>query len=116
VTKLPFVGASSGVSRVLRITINDNSHRAIIKLEGRVSGPWVGELERSWRSLVTTKGNAHPLVIDLSDVTFISTEGKILLGEMYRQGAELRVGALMELTLEQIKQAAQGPETSGHGG
>ena len=93
---------------MLKITVSRDSHLATIKLEGRLSGPWVGELERTWRDLVRDDG-VVPAQVDLTDVTFISAEGKGVLGEMYRQGAEFRAGALMQLTLEGIRNAAKRP-------
>jgi anti-anti-sigma regulatory factor len=74
---------------MLRITIENNSRATTFRLEGRLTGPWVEELERVWRSSI-----ADPTVgcisVDLTDVTFVDEEGKKLLEQMYSQGAKLK--------------------------
>jgi anti-anti-sigma regulatory factor len=89
-------------TKVLKITVGQNSHPATITLEGKLSGPWVAELERSWSELTRNDGDS-PAVVDLTDVTFISREGNRLLSSMYMQGAEFQAGPLMEMTLERIR-------------
>jgi anti-anti-sigma regulatory factor len=90
---------------MLRITLKNSCEVAVLKLEGRLSGPWVGELERTWCE-VTSKTPADSVVLDLSDVTFVDAEGKKLLSGMFRRGAELRNGSLMtRYIVNQIKQA-----------
>jgi anti-anti-sigma regulatory factor len=90
---------------MLKISLNNDSELTVLKLEGRLSGPWVGELERTW-SDVTSKTPVGSVVVDLSDVTFIDSEGKKLLRRMFRQGADLRNGLLMtKYIVNQIMQA-----------
>jgi ABC-type transporter Mla MlaB component len=56
------------------------------RLEGRLEGPWVNELEQCWRSLLN--GEQRPtLCVDLSGVTYIDAAGKARLAEMHAQGA-----------------------------
>ena len=57
----------------------------VFQLEGKLAGPWVQELERCWRSAPETRQSR----VDLSSVTFIDADGKALLGQMHREGAEL---------------------------
>ncbi len=56
-------------------------------LEGRLSGPWVNELDQCVRrgEHATTS-----LVVDLTDVTFIAPEGEAALMRLWRQGVSLR--------------------------
>lgn len=90
---------------MLKITLAPESEPRTLKLEGRLSGPWVKELERSW-SRVSERA---PVAVDLSDVTFISSEGKKLLSSMLRQGADLRSNSLLtRFILDQVKDDAQG--------
>jgi hypothetical protein len=71
---------------MLRITTNDNPRVLVFRLEGRLEGPWVRELERSWRIL--TERASKPIVcVDLSGVTAIDGDGKARLAEMHGQGA-----------------------------
>ena len=67
-----------------------------------MTGPWVDELERSW-SQVSKRQPSRP-VVDLSDVTFVSAEGKRLLKSMFQQGADLQSHSLMtRFILTQVK-------------
>ena len=71
-------------------------------LEGKLAGPWVKELELSWRSAAGTQ-QIYPVRVDLSAVTFIDAEGKELLGRMYREGAKLlATGCLNKCIVEGI--------------
>jgi len=71
---------------MLRITANDNPRVLTFRLEGRLEGPWVRELEQCWRD-----GLDHPsrpsVCVDLTDVTYIDAAGKARLAEMFEQGA-----------------------------
>jgi len=77
---------------------------ATLKLEGRLAGPWVGELERSWRA-VKDDSRDKPVMVDLCEVTFVDAEGRKLLSWMYGQGARLRTfGCLAKGIVEEIVQ------------
>jgi hypothetical protein len=70
--------------QLLRITVQDFSQSATLKLEGQLKGPWVEETERTWRNcsgLVTA--------VDLRGVTSVDAKGKKLLAEMHRLGVDL---------------------------
>ncbi|HEV2424936.1 MAG TPA: hypothetical protein VGZ29_08920 [Terriglobia bacterium] len=94
---------------MLKITWDQESAPARLKLHGKLSGPWVEELERVW-SDIKAKG-PHP-IIDLAEVTFVGRDGRQLLGEMVRQGAELQGGPLMQFTIDRIKQESR--NSGGH--
>lgn len=71
---------------MLRITAEDNPRVLTFRLEGRLEGPWVHELEQCWRSLLN--GASPPTIcVDLSGVTYIDAAGKARLVEMHEQGA-----------------------------
>lgn len=73
---------------MLRITIHDSARELRIKLEGKLSGPWVEELRQCWRTASsTTAGRTTSL--DLSEVDFVDGEGQALLWEMHGQGVRL---------------------------
>jgi hypothetical protein len=69
---------------VLRITIDDEANPVRLKLEGRIVGPWVAELDRTWQLLGPSLGE-RKLRVDLCDVSYIDREGRRILAEMYRQ-------------------------------
>jgi len=74
---------------MLRITIENQARETTLRLEGRLTGPWVEELERVWRSSLADPATPA-LAVDLTDVTFVGENGKKLLEEMYAQGAKLK--------------------------
>jgi len=71
---------------MLRITIRDTAQASTFKLEGKLTGPWVRELEQSW---VAARADGRPIVIDLADVAFIDCAGRRLLAQMHESGAAL---------------------------
>jgi outer membrane protein TolC len=79
---------------MLRVTtkIEEDMGRVILKLEGKLAGPWVEEFERCWGSTVEKWKN---VVVELMGVTFIDSKGKCLLAKIHRQGAKLIATGLM---------------------
>lgn len=71
---------------MLRITPIQTNHAAILKLEGRLSGPWVDELRRCCAGLAKQKIRVK---INLRDVAFIDRPGRDLLLRMESQGTPL---------------------------
>jgi ABC-type transporter Mla MlaB component len=69
---------------MLRITVQEGERAQTIKLEGKVVGPWVEELNRAWRSLATSVGTKK-LQVDLSGVAFVDAKGRHLLREIYQR-------------------------------
>ena len=69
---------------MLRITIQDDPKVVTMRLEGKIVGPWVEELNRSWQALMPAL-NSRPFCIDLREVAFVDDQGKQLLHEMYRK-------------------------------
>ena len=72
---------------MLRITADEKPRVLSFRLEGRLEGPWVEELEKSWRGMVERAGTPA-LRVDLNGVTFVDAAGKAQLAAMRRQGAE----------------------------
>jgi hypothetical protein len=72
---------------MLRITVEVGARVAKFRLEGRLAGPWLQELEECWHS---SFASPRKLVryVDLTGVTFIDSAGKACLAAMHRQGAE----------------------------
>ena len=60
----------------------------LLKLEGRITGPWVDELRKAW--LASTKmAGGQPISIDLSAVSFMDATGQDLILRMQREGVVL---------------------------
>jgi len=82
---------SSEVFAMLRITANDNPRALTFRLEGRLEGPWVRELEQCWRGLLDE--SKRPIVcVDLTGLTYIDAAGKARLTEMHEEGARFIAG------------------------
>jgi outer membrane protein TolC/anti-anti-sigma regulatory factor len=69
---------------MLRITVSDD--HTTCKLEGKLAGCWVAELDELWR---TQLAGSPSLVVDLSGVSFVDGSGRELLSRMHARGAKL---------------------------
>ena len=90
---------------MLRITVHDNPESVTFQLEGRLAGPWVGEVEVCRQR--TLAGRRRPAVrFDLVGVTFIDDAGKAYLAAMHRLGAEfVAVDCLTKAVVAEITKA-----------
>jgi anti-anti-sigma regulatory factor len=92
---------------MLKITTLMNAESTVLRLEGRLAGPWVQELERCWDSTVGTPAHHH-LSVDLSAVTYVASDGKDLLKKIHRQGAKLIAsGCLTSCIVNEIVHVAR---------
>ena len=92
---------------MLKINMKIEAGVMTFDLDGKLAGPWVKELELSWRSAASTQ-RIYPVRVNLSSVTFIDAEGKDLLGQMYREGARLvATGCLNKCIVEGIMQSEE---------
>jgi anti-anti-sigma factor len=74
----------------LKITVEEGQNMVIVRLEGRVAGAMVDELNRTWRSLAPSLGGKR-LVIDLHDLIFMDSAGVAALADIHNEtGAEFR--------------------------
>src|SRR5262245_43230075 len=73
---------------MLRISIHYDPQSVTFRLEGKLTGRWVEELQNCWQCTLTA--DPKPTVrIDLAEVTFIDARGKEFLAQRYAEGAEL---------------------------
>ena len=73
---------------MLKITLHDSARELQLKLEGRLSGLWVHELEQCWQTASSTT-QGRKTVVDLGEVDFVDPAGESLLARMHAQGVEL---------------------------
>ena len=77
---------------MLRITVEENSKAMVIKLEGRIAGPWAAELDRLWKETAPAVAQRN-LSLDLRETTFADAGGIRVLRAIYSQtGAEILTG------------------------
>ena len=79
---------------MLRITTRESQGTVTLRLEGKLAGPWVFELERSWHVTKNVEAGKK-FTIDLTEVTFIDSAGKNLLASIHRDGAQFTAVDLM---------------------
>jgi anti-anti-sigma regulatory factor len=87
---------------MLRITTHNDPESLIFQLEGRLTGPWVRELEVCWQHALA--GTRKQFIrFDLTGVTYVDAAGKEFLAARHAQGAELiAAGCLMRAVVAEI--------------
>ncbi len=87
---------------MLRITIADEAQAVRIKLEGKLTGPWVKELEECWCKVSPLVGQRQ-FVIDVNELDFVDCAGKCLLALMHTRGGRFLAATLtMRALVEEI--------------
>ena len=91
---------------MLRITIEVGARVLTFRLEGRLAGPWLRELEECWQSALASPRKLVRYV-DLTGVTFVDSAGKDCLAAMRRQGAEfITADCMTKAIVAEITQTA----------
>ena len=98
---------------MLRITVKNGKQPTILKLEGKLAGPWVDELLRTWSEL-RVKRPGLTASLDLSDVSYVDADGKRILSRMLRKGVKLENARLMTKYI--VDQVKDGGDFDGKGG
>ncbi len=89
---------------MLKITRRNEGSTAVIRIEGRLVGPWVKELEACWRSVAASE--TRPVRVDLTGVSYIDDAGVELLKTMCQERVDMKVkGCFTACLIETIKQA-----------
>jgi anti-anti-sigma regulatory factor len=87
---------------MMKIEIQEAAGQVILRIEGRLAGAYVPELEKSWQT-AWSAWPSHQISVDLKHVTCVDRAGRDLLQSMYRRGVEfLRAGLAVQDILEQI--------------
>jgi hypothetical protein len=92
------IAIESAVLRVFEDDIDDGSH--VLRLEGRIVGPWVDELRRSSAGHA---GRPGELVLDLARVSFLDASGVALIRDLAGRG--VRVVNSSPFVAEQLRTA-----------
>lgn len=87
---------------MLRITVEERHTQVVLRVEGKLKGPWVAELERCWRSS-TDAAKGKSLGADLDGVDFVDDQGHALLAKMAGAGVDLiATGLMMRSIVQQV--------------
>ncbi len=73
---------------MLRITAARNDHSLVLKLEGRVEGPWVALLGKTWTDAMG-RDRGPKVIADVGGVAFADSGGRQLLLAMQKRGVVL---------------------------
>jgi hypothetical protein len=88
---------------MIRITAQQESTATRLFLEGKLAGPCVDELDKCWH---TCPAAEVPLLVDLTNVSFVDDHGKELLARMHNQGIKLFSKSVMtKCLIEEIENA-----------
>lgn len=68
----------------LRITVEEDAKTMVVKLEGRVVGPWAVELDRLWVQTAPSLASKK-LSLDLREITYADAGGIRVLRAIYFQ-------------------------------
>jgi len=79
---------------MFKISIVDTPGQRRLVLEGRLISPWTAEVHAAWRNAGEQLGGRN-LIVDLTNVTLISSEGEDVLSELMREGARFSCGGVM---------------------
>jgi hypothetical protein len=87
---------------VLRITVTTSDKKVVLKLEGRLVGPWVDELRKT--VLLTTDAWSQPLEIDVFGLTYADDDGERGLCWFHEMGARfVGKGPFPEYLFDRLK-------------
>ena len=93
---------------MLKISLKgeESQKQLLLEMEGRLAGPWVEELERSWQA-ARQRTAPRGILVRLAHVTFIDEAGKELLSRMFQAGAKLEgSGCMVRAIIARITGAA----------
>jgi anti-anti-sigma regulatory factor len=97
---------------MLRITTHNEVQVTSFVIEGKLVALWVKELEKCWESVLAAEPS-QTLLVNLTAVTFVDSDGRELLTRMRRQGARLvSAGCLMNTIVAEIEAEVEKEEQS----
>lgn len=89
---------------MLKITTQTDVGTTAVQLDGKLTSPWTEELDRYWQAVPGPQRKT--VLVDLTGVTFIGSEGKAILARMWQQGARFRAAGCLNISiLEEITKA-----------
>jgi anti-anti-sigma regulatory factor len=90
---------------MLRVTIFDTATEQRLVLEGKLTEPWIPEIESAWEK-ARNQRQGRKCVIDLSETTVIDRNGKRVLAMMCNEGAQFIVEGIATRHLIRVIQRA----------
>lgn len=92
---------------MFKISIVETDGQRRLVLAGKLVSPWTTELESVWRSAVEQL-RGRKLIVDLTDVTVISSDGENTIFNLMKNGAQFSsAGVLTRHVLKQLARRCQ---------
>lgn len=110
--RMPFVMVrGERTTDLLKISVNERDNTTWLKLEGRVTGIWAREFERTWREIAAQRGS-RKFGVDLRGVTHMDADARRVLFEIHRETrAEfLADSPITKFFAEEARRGAQSPQ------
>jgi len=85
---------------MLRITVLYDVDSIALRLEGKLMGDWVDELQKVWSGVRSTRMN-DGAIVNLTDVSSVDVAGRRLLAEIYSTGGVLSGTGIFARSLAQ---------------
>jgi len=93
---------------MFKISIIEERRQRRLMLEGRLVRPWTAEVESAWKT-AREHLEGRKLIVDLRNVTFISTDGESTLYKLMRDGAKFSCkDVLTKHVLKQLTRRCRG--------
>jgi hypothetical protein len=89
---------------MFKISIVDTPSQRKLRVEGKLTGPWVAELRTACKN-ASRDLNGRKLVINLNSLTVFSREGEDAIFDLMKQGAKFSCGGV--LTKHVVKRLAR---------
>ena len=86
---------------MLMITVETEAARVVLRLDGRLAGAAVNELERNWQAAAITEPRRRVLV-NLEGVISVDGRGREFLAHVHRRGDTLVAGTTTRALVDQI--------------
>jgi len=92
---------------MFKISIADTPSQRTLIVEGTLVGAWVAELAKTWRN-ASHDLDGRKLVVDLCNLTVISSEGEEAIFDLMKQGAKFScAGVLIKHVLKELARKKQ---------
>jgi len=101
-----------GMNSMLRISVVDSPTQRRLVLDGALIPPWVAELRTAWM-MACVRRQGRKIVLDFTNLTYISPEGELALWELMNRGVRfISGGVLTRHILQQLKRRQKKTATS----
>jgi len=92
---------------MLKITVVDDASQRRLIVEGKFIAPWAAELATAYQTAKADLQN-HELIVDLRNLTAISSEGEDVLLQLMQEKVKFLCGVYVKEVLRQLGRKGRG--------